>query len=909
MEKTYQPQQIEQKWAEFWQSAKLGQPSGDGPVFSMMLPPPNVTGTLHMGHGFQQTLMDALTRYHKMRGFNTLWQMGTDHAGIATQMVVERQLSLAGKTRHDLGREAFLDKVWEWKEYSGNTITSQIKRLGALGDWDSSRFTMDEQMTKATTAEFVKLYQQGLIYRGQRLVNWDPVLNTAISNLEVVNEEEKGHLWHIKYPIEGSSEYITVATTRPETLFGDSAVAVHPDDERYQHLIGEEVRLPISNRLIPIIADDYVEKDFGSGAVKITPAHDFNDYEVGQRHNLPLVNIFTRDAKLNELAPKDYQGLDRFKARHKVVKALDDLDLLAGEEPHTLKVPRNERGNAVIEPYLTDQWFIKMDTLASKALAVVKEGRLKFIPENWTKTYEQWLDNIEDWCISRQLWWGHRIPAWYDDAGHIYVAETEQAAREQHQLSDDVVLKQDNDVLDTWFTSALWPFATLGWPDNTERLKTFYPTSVLITGFDIIFFWVARMVMMGLHFVDDVPFKAVYVTGLIRDSHGQKMSKSKGNVLDPLDLINGISLEDLLAKRTANLMQGSKKDSIAKATKKEFPEGIAAYGTDALRFTFCALATHGRDINFDMGRIEGYRNFCNKLWNATRFALMNIDANHNAAIDFAALNDVDAWIITQLQQTIQQATDHFSQYRFDLLATTLYEFVWNQFCDWYLELIKGAISAATQQVLLVVLETILRLLHPIMPFITEEIWQSIAPKLGLTGDSILSRPFPTVNEFTANDHASQQIELLKAVVSQIRTIRSEMNVSPAKVIQELFVKGDAAMVNQALALQDFIKKLAKVESIAAASDTLPASATAVVQQLELSIPLAGLIDIADEKARLDKEIAKLQAEITKLTQKLNNGHFVNKAPKEVVAKNHDKLADLNNKLKTLSAQLQQLDAI
>ncbi|RUM27722.1 MAG: valine--tRNA ligase, partial [Alteromonas sp.] len=774
MDKTFEPQSIEQQCYKSWEEAGLFKASGSGDPYCILLPPPNVTGSLHMGHGFQQTIMDALTRYHRMKGDNTLWQVGTDHAGIATQMVVERQLNGEGKTRHDLGREDFIKKVWEWKEHSGGTITGQMRRLGTSPDWSREVFTMDEDLSKAVTEVFVKLHEEGLIYRGKRLVNWDPVLHTAVSDLEVLNEEEDGHMWHMRYPLADGSGELVVATTRPETMLGDTAVAVHPDDERYQGFIGKEIKLPITGRLIPVIADDYVDQEFGTGCVKITPAHDFNDYDMGKRHNLPMINILTDDAKINDDAPEAYRGLDRFDARKQIVADLDAQGALVKIEPHKLKVPRGDRTGAVIEPYLTDQWYVAVESLAKPAIEAVESGEIRFVPENWNKTYYQWMHNIQDWCISRQLWWGHRIPAWYDENGNVFVGRTEEEVREKHGLGSDVTLSQDDDVLDTWFSSALWPFATMGWPEETPDLETFVPSSVLVTGFDIIFFWVARMIMMTKKFTGKIPFKDIYITGLIRDENGDKMSKSKGNVLDPIDLIDGIDIESLVTKRTAGMMQPQLAEKIAKRTRKQFPDGIQAYGTDALRFTFAAMASTSRDINFDMARVEGYRNFCNKIWNASRFVLMNTE-EHDTGRDGGemVLSMADRWIWAKFQQTLVEFEKALEDYRFDIAAQTVYEFTWNQFCDWYLELTKPVLNndasteaekRGTRHTLINVLESLLRLLHPLMPFITDTIWQRVVPLSALKveeGASIMVQAFPEVDAAKQDDKVLADIEWVK----------------------------------------------------------------------------------------------------------------------------------------------------
>jgi valyl-tRNA synthetase len=756
MDKTFKPAELEARWYQEWEAKGYFAPQGGDKAYSIMIPPPNVTGSLHMGHGFQEAIMDALIRYHRMLGYNTLWQVGTDHAGIATQMVVERQLAAQGINRRDLGREKFVEKVWQWKEESGGTITRQLRRLGSSLDWSRERFTMDPGLSAAVQEVFIRLYREGLIYRGQRLVNWDPALHTAISDLEVISEEEQGHLWHFNYPLAGGEGHLTVATTRPETMLGDCAVAVHPDDERYAHLIGRMVQLPLCDRTIPVIADDYVDREFGTGCLKITPAHDFNDYAIGRRHGLPMINIFNDDAAISDAAPLAYQGLDRFAARQQVVADMQALGLLDKVEEHRLKVPRGDRSGVVIEPYLTDQWYVDARAMAKPAIAAVENGDIQFVPKQWENTYFAWMRDIQDWCISRQLWWGHRIPAWYDAEGNIYVGESEAAVRGEHALADAVVLRQDEDVLDTWFSSALWTFSTLGWPEETEELALFHPSSVLVTGFDIIFFWVARMIMMTLHFRDEVPFHTVYVHGLVRDAEGQKMSKSKGNVIDPIDLIDGITLDELVAKRTAGLMQPQLAAKIEKATRRQFPEGIASYGTDALRFTYFSLASTGRDIKFDIGRIEGYRNFCNKIWNAARYVLMNCEHEDCgiASESTVELSLADRWIVGRVQATAAEVARAFSNYRFDLASSALYEFIWNDYCDWYLELSKpilwdeespAAAKRGTRQTLIQVLETWLRLLHPMMPFITEEIWQTVAPLAGKSGQTIMLQPYPTAD--------------------------------------------------------------------------------------------------------------------------------------------------------------------
>jgi len=917
MEKTYSPKDIEGSLYKKWEQAGYFAPKGNGLPFSIMLPPPNVTGSLHMGHGFQQTLMDILIRYHRMQGDNTLWQPGTDHAGIATQMVVENQLHAKGQSRYDVGREAFVEKVWDWKAESGGNITRQMRRLGTSPDWDRERFTMDEGLSKAVKQAFITLYEDGLIYRGKRLVNWDPVMLTAVSDLEANPVEEQGSLWHIRYPLESSKDYLIVATTRPETMLGDVAVAVHPEDERYKHLIGKMVALPLSQRLIPIIADEYVDKEFGTGCVKITPAHDFNDYEIGKRHKLPLINIFTEAAHINENGPKEYQGLERFAARKKIVADLEALGLLEKIQPHTLKVPRNERGNAVLEPYLMDQWYVATKDLAQPAIKAVESGAVKFVPENWSNTYFEWMHNIQDWCISRQLWWGHRIPAWYDKDKNIYVGEDETSVRQKHNIPDNIELFQDEDVLDTWFSSALWPFSTLGWPEQTQELKTFYPTSVLITGFDIIFFWVARMMMFGLYFIKDVPFREIYITGLIRDSEGQKMSKTKGNVLDPIDLVDGIDLESLIAKRTYGMMQPKLAEKITQTTKKQFPEGIPAFGTDALRFTFCALASTSRDINFDIQRMEGYRNFCNKLWNAARFVLMNLEGYRIEAPANIKLGLSERWVWTKLQQAVNEVHQHLVNYRFDLMAQTIYDFVWNQYCDWYLELAKVTLNnesyseaekAGTRYTLANALEIILRLAHPIIPFITESIWQSVAPVLGVHTDSIMLQSYPKADTHFDDEQALQDMAGIQQMITAIRTLRSENNIAPSKPVP-LIIQGISAQTHSAIeSYLPIINQLARVEGIEfkEKAASVPASATALVDDMQLHIPLAGLIDMQAEIDRLSKEVEKYNQEIIRFEAKLSNPQFAGKAPALVVEKEREKLQAAREAQALLSSRLNEL---
>lgn len=907
MNKTFSPSEIESKWYASWEESNYFAPSGQGNPYSIMIPPPNVTGTLHMGHGFQQTIMDCLIRFHRMTGHNTLWQVGTDHAGIATQMVVERQLEADSKSRHDLGRDKFIEKVWQWKEHSGGEITQQLRRMGTSLDWSRERFTMDTQMSNAVTEVFIKLHNEGLIYRGKRLVNWDPVLKTAVSDLEVVQTEESGHLWHFRYPLSDNSGHLVVATTRPETMLGDTAVAVHPDDERYQSLIGKTVDLPLCNRSIPIIADDYVDPEFGTGCVKITPAHDFNDYEMGKRHQLEVINILTEDAKINTQAPANYAGLDRYDARAQIISDLENLSLVEKIEPHTLKIPRGDRSGAVIEPFLTNQWYVDAKTLAKPAIAAVENGDIQFVPKQWENTYFAWMRDIQDWCISRQLWWGHRIPAWYDENGNVYVGKDQDDIRTKYSLDNSIALHQDDDVLDTWFSSALWTFATLGWPEKTDDLATFHPTNVLVTGFDIIFFWVARMIMMSLHFTGEIPFKKVYVHGLVRDSEGQKMSKSKGNVLDPIDLIDGISLEELVSKRTSGMMQPKMAKRIKKATQKEFTDGIAAYGTDALRFTFCSLASTGRDIKFDMGRIEGYRNFCNKLWNASRFVLMQVEQAPKA-VEFEHAGIINQWIISKLQETTTTVRDAVDKFRFDLASQAIYDLVWNEYCDWYLEFSKPLLfdenttaeeKNAVQHTLIYVLEEILRLSHPFIPFISEEIWQQVAPLSEKEGASIMTASYPVAQQENSSELACQSVQWLKSVVTAIRNIRGEMNIPPSKEITVLLRGGVSNDKTLSDSFKTYLYKLAKVETLQWINEEPPLAATALVDKLEINIPLAGLIDTNAEISRLEKEYEKIRTATAKLSQKLENPGFTTKAPANVVEQERNKLADMQEKLEKL----------
>jgi len=917
MDKSYQPQDIEQRVYERWENEGYFAPRGDGDRYCIMIPPPNVTGTLHMGHAFQDTIMDALTRYKRMQGCRALWQPGMDHAGIATQMVVERLLNSEGTSRRDLGREKFVERVWQWKEQSGGQIAKQLRRLGGSVDWSRDCFTMDEGLSNAVTEVFVSLYDEGLIYRGKRLVNWDPVLHTALSDLEVLSADEDGHLWHFRYPLASGEGQLVVATTRPETMLGDSAVAVHPDDDRYRDLVGQEVILPIVGRRIPIIADDYVDPDFGTGCVKITPAHDFNDYEIGKRHELPMYNVLTDDAAMNDEVPEKYRGMNRFEAREEVVAEFEKLGLLEKIETYTVKIPRGDRSHAIVEPYLADQWYVSIQPLADPAIAAVENGDIRFVPENWSKTYFDWMYNIQDWCISRQLWWGHRIPAWYDESGNIYVGHTEEVVREKHGLDADVVLTQDEDVLDTWFSSALWPFSTLGWPEKTDALDDFYPGSVLVTGFDIIFFWVARMIMMGIKFMGDVPFREVYIHGLIRDQDGQKMSKSKGNVLDPLDLIDGVDLETLLAKRTTGLMQEHLKPKIDKVTRKQFPDGIDRYGADALRFTFAALATTGRDIRFDLGRVEGYKNFCNKLWNAARYVLMNTEQLDDGD---AALSAADRWILARFDKTVESVHRNFDGYRLDLVAQAIYEFTWHEFCDWYLELSKPVLQSddasdaakrGTRRTLIEVLEGLLRLLHPIMPFVTEEIWQQVAPRAGIDAPTIMLQAYPQPDDTAQDDTAVADIEWLKNFILGVRQIRGEMDISPGKPLPVIMQNASAEDSRRAELHTSLLQHVGRVESITVLGDgeEPPASATALLDELRLLVPMKGIIDVDAERQRLAKQRDKIDAELQRARAKLGNPNFVNNAPADVVTQEKQREAEFERQIVQLGEQLDRLDEL
>lgn len=940
MDKTYQPHAIETSWYQTWERQGYFAPQGSGEPYTIMIPPPNVTGSLHMGHGFNNAIMDALIRFRRMQGRNTLWQPGTDHAGIATQMLVERRIGAEGLSRHDLGREKFLEKVWEWKNESGGNISRQIRRLGSSVDWSRERFTMDDGLSEAVKEAFVRLHEDGLIYRGKRLVNWDTKLHTAISDLEVESHDEKGHLWHLRYPLADGArtaegmDHLVVATTRPETLLGDAAVAVHPEDPRYKDLIGQYVELPLVGRRIPIVGDDYCDPEFGTGCVKITPAHDFNDYEVGKRHNLPLINVFDADAAVlpgaqvfnldgsvngmfDATLPAAYAGLDRFEARKRIVADLDAAGRLEKIEDHALKVPKGDRSGTVIEPWLTDQWYVSTKPLADKAIAVVESGEVQFVPKQYENMYFSWMRDIQDWCISRQLWWGHRIPAWYDQAGNVYVGRDEAEVRAKHDLGD-IALRQDDDVLDTWFSSGLWTFSTLGWPEQTEAFKTFHPTDVLVTGFDIIFFWVARMIMLSTHLTRQIPFKTVYVHGLVRDGQGQKMSKSKGNVLDPLDIVDGIDLDTLLQKRTSGLMQPKLAEKIARQTRAEFPDGIASYGTDALRFTFCSLATTGRDIKFDMGRVEGYRNFCNKLWNAANFVMENVEGQDTGVNDEPVeLSSVDRWIISQLQRTEAEVTRQLDAFRFDLATQALYEFVWDEYCAWYLELVKPVLwdenaslerQRGTRRTLARVLEVVLRLAHPFMPFITEEIWQRLKAPAGVQGETLMLQPWPVANEARIDAAAEGDIEWVKALMLGVRQIRGEMKISMAKRIDIIVANASAEDQRRLADFEPLLNKLAKLESVRvlAAGEEAPMSATTLVGEMEVLVPMAGLIDKDAELARLDKEIGRLEGEVKRVGGKLGNEGFVAKAPAEVLEKERAKLAEAEQALAKMVEQRQRI---
>ncbi|SEL59678.1 valine--tRNA ligase [Halomonas daqiaonensis] len=948
MDKTYQPEQIESRWYERWEADGHFAPSGEGAPYSIMIPPPNVTGSLHMGHAFQDTIMDTLIRWRRMQGHNTLWQVGTDHAGIATQMLVERKIAAEeGKTRFDLGREAFIDKVWEWKHESGGHITRQLRRMGASVDWSRERFTMDDGFYKAVQEVFVRLHQEKLIYRGKRLVNWDPTLHTAISDLEVENRDQQGSFWHFRYPLadgmttDAGLDHLVVATTRPETLLGDTGVAVNPEDPRYASLVGKFVELPLVGRRIPIVADEHADMDKGSGCVKITPAHDFNDYEVGRRQDLPLINVFSQSAAILTRAeafdiqgrplpdidpslPEAYAGLDRFEARKRIVADMEAAGLLEQIETISNTLPYGDRSGDVIEPLLTDQWFVAVESLAKPAIEAVEKGDIQFVPKNYENMYFAWMRDLQDWCISRQLWWGHRIPAWYDENGNVYVARSEAEARQKHDLSADLALTQDEDVLDTWFSSGLWTFGTLGWPEQTEELATFHPSSVLVTGFDIIFFWVARMIMLTGKFMGEVPFRQVYVHGLVRDGQGQKMSKSKGNVLDPIDLIDGIDLESLVEKRTGSLMQPQKAKAIAKATRDEFPEGIEPHGTDALRFTFLSQATTGRDIKFDMGRLDGYRNFCNKLWNASRYVLINAEGEDTGlGEDPVELSLADRWIVSRLQQTEAQVTKALEEFRFDHASQALYEFVWNEYCDWYLELSKPVLwdeaasaesKRGTRRTLVRVLEAILRLAHPMMPFISEEIWQRVAPLAGTwqgERDSLMVQPWPESDSTLVDESATRDIEWLKGVIIAVRNIRAEMNIAPGKPLEALLTKGSQEDARRLEANRPFLAKLAKLERAEWLDDPeqAPLSATQLVGEMEVLVPMADLIDKEAELARLAKEIDKQDKLIGGIEKKLGNESFVAKAPEPVVEKERGKLADFQASRRLLVEQRDKIAAL
>ena len=904
MEKIYDPKSIERKWHDFWEQQNCFTVPDCKEAFCIILPPPNVTGNLHMGHAFQHTIMDALIRFNRMNNKAALWQPGMDHAGISTQMVVERQLAAQNIKRTDLSREEFVAKVWQWKEQSGGAIKQQMKRLGTLIDWSRERFTLEPHVCNAVKKVFVQLYQDGLIYKGKKLVNWDPILQTAISDLEVTTEEEPGNLWYIKYLLVDSEltleheNYLVVATTRPETLLGDVAVCVNPEDPRYKHLIGKQVILPIVNKTIPIIADNYADPNFGSGCVKITPAHDFNDNAIAMRHNLPLINIFTKAITLNANVPLEYQNLDKLTARQKILVDLEANNLLLKTENITSSVPKSSNTNAIVEPFLTDQWFIKMEELAKPAILAVNAGQIKFVPNDWANVYFEWLNNIKDWCISRQLWWGHQIPAWYDQAGNIYVAEDETAVRKIYQLADNVILTQDQDVLDTWFSAALWPFVTLGWPEQSIDLQKFFPTDVLVTGFDIIFFWVARMIMFSLKFTGKIPFSTVYIHGIIQDQDGQKMSKSKGNVIDPIDLVDGIGLSELLLKRTAGLMQPQLKKFIEQKTKQQFPDGINSYGTDALRFTFCNIATHSRHIKFELLRLEGCRNFCNKLWNAARFILLKIE-NQTFELSelfncYKQISVVDQWILSIWQQYKKNIIEHFNNYRFDLASKELYEFIWNEYCDWYLELAKISIEQHTTRLtLVVVMEELLRALHPIMPYITEEIWQTLNANLvrinKLNINALINHTYPKYEQELVNYNAEQSITLVKKFIIAVRNIRGTMNINPAVILPVVFINNN---LENLLEHQDLIKKLAKINAIEISKDKIKGAATAIVNQTEILVPLQGLIDREAETNRLHKEINKLEKQLSVANNKLNNPEYLSNAPASIVEKEQQKSLEL-----------------
>ena len=946
--KGYRPAEVEIGSGHYdrWEKAGYFAPAGAGEPYCIVIPPPNVTGTLHMGHAFQHTIMDALTRYHRMLGRQTLWQPGTDHAGIATQMVVERLLNAEGTSRREIGRERFVERVWEWKERSGGRISNQMRRLGASVDWSRERFTMDPDLTRAVVEVFVRLYDDGLIYRGKRLVNWDPVLHTALSDLEVLSAEEQGKLWRFRYPLADGGGHLVVATTRPETMLGDTAVAVHPDDERYRALIGKHVRLPLAERPIPIVADEYVDPEFGTGCVKITPAHDFNDYEVGLRHGLPMIGIFDENAALNDAAPAAYRGLDRFVARERVVEDMTGLGLLDGIDEHTSMIPRGDRSGAVVEPFLTDQWYVRTKPLATPAIAAVEQGRVRFVPEGWSKTYYEWMRNIQDWCISRQLWWGHRIPAWYDDSGNIYVARDEDEVRAKYGIVPGMPLRQDEDVLDTWFSSALWPFSTMGWPEETDELRKFYPTNVLVTGFDIIFFWVARMIMTGLEFMDDVPFREVYITGLVRDQEGQKMSKSKGNILDPLDLIDGIDLEGLVAKRTEGLMQPHLKSRIEKATRKEFPDGIPAFGADAVRFTFVSLAPTGRDLRFDLERVGGFHRFCNKLWNAAGYVFTHAaDAQvqdgaassrtartaGGSAPDGAAAGDVapratgertvaDRWIRSRLGRTVDAVRDGFASYRLDLASHALYDFAWHEFCDWYLELTKPVLQspdadaaqlASTRETLAEVLGALLKLLHPLIPFVTEDLWLQLRKKTSAGGETIMLEALPEPSDFARDEEAELEMAWIQQFVVGIRQIRGEMNIGPSRRLAVKLAGASPLDLERAARHRGYLERLAILSDISPVDSAaaVRGAATALLGDMQLLVPLAGTVDIAAEKERLGKQLARAEGDLDKCRRKLDNASFVANAPPEVVAKERERVEELTQRAQHLRRQVELLGEI